>query len=739
MLLNYTSVGAHWGGVAAASHAQLCLIGWGGNQLWEESAIGSWGESITYDPDVCLNRSMIDDVRPLMVYAMNSNTPVKWRWTNNVGGGDFLAYWNTSGTRLYNTRMRTLHRKNCPVLTETVYAGRGAGGAMNIQCTTQLYRTDDMVRGVYRLRYDVISALPVAANPEGNKKRIAFFQLGADNYNNHNFEKMARGNIDGLIEEWSPVKGGKTYSRVSMPCPGRMPWFSLHQANSTDTSLYGAWANRGLIIRSYKARLGGADYTVPYVSVYGTEDGGYKSANIELAVPEEITQLAAGDYVEAELVSVIVPQFAADYYGPNAALAAALTPMQNTWQMIYREAIGNDYAISVQRGTLERNYPMQIRACNGIEFEVTGGCGYVPMSFTGLYSYRDYALQEYKNGQWQTINQAVHGNDFWQTNYDSGTQTWTRTYSAPLDTPGDVPITRRFRLTGPGLWNGNLNCDRRVDGDDLLMLSAEWLNNAWQITAESQACNGWWKLDESAGTIAADASDALRHATVNKATAWTAGRYGGALAFDGATTVAVPASAASGLTDQVSVCLWVYGDQTYQPQNQDVVFHASAPGASRILLSHLPWIDGQIIWDAGYADGSYDRIAKQAQPEDYKGRWNHWVFTKNTANGTMKMYLNGQLWHSGQGKTKTLAGASQFAIGSYSAGNGAFYRGIIDDFRIYDLELTPDEVSKVYQGFDPFEQAECTAYVRADLNRDCVVDLRDVQEFAKDWLLTIDD
>lgn len=49
--LEYTSVNALWGGVPAASHAQLCLVGWGSNQLWEESAIGAWGETICYEPD----------------------------------------------------------------------------------------------------------------------------------------------------------------------------------------------------------------------------------------------------------------------------------------------------------------------------------------------------------------------------------------------------------------------------------------------------------------------------------------------------------------------------------------------------------------------------------------------------------------------------------------------------------------------------------------------------------------
>lgn len=44
--LELTLVYGHWAGFAAASHAQLCLIGWGSNPMWDQSALGSWGESI---------------------------------------------------------------------------------------------------------------------------------------------------------------------------------------------------------------------------------------------------------------------------------------------------------------------------------------------------------------------------------------------------------------------------------------------------------------------------------------------------------------------------------------------------------------------------------------------------------------------------------------------------------------------------------------------------------------------
>ena len=175
---------ARWGGVPAASHAQLCLIGWGTNQRWDQVAIGSWGESICYDPDVCLNRSMIDDVRPLMVWGMNQDR-AKWTWTNNVGGSDFLVYEDEAGRRQPLTRMRALYIRPGPNLTEATYAGVTADGRIAARLTVSSPRTDDVNRAYHRFRYDVLKPTPF--------RRLAFYQLGADHYNDHQFTRLARG------------------------------------------------------------------------------------------------------------------------------------------------------------------------------------------------------------------------------------------------------------------------------------------------------------------------------------------------------------------------------------------------------------------------------------------------------------------------------------------------------------------------------------------------------------------
>jgi len=77
------------------------------------------------------------------------------------------------------------------------------------------------------------------------------------------------------------------------------------------------------------------------------------------------------------------------------------------------EALGNDLDVSITRGTLKHVYPIRIHAPDGAEFAVTGGLGYVPMTFSGLPNYRRYILEIKVNDLWMEVDQSVHGHDFW--------------------------------------------------------------------------------------------------------------------------------------------------------------------------------------------------------------------------------------------------------------------------------------------------------------------------------------
>jgi hypothetical protein len=437
--LELTLAYGHWGGAAAASHAQLCLIGWGSNQLWDQSALGAWGESICYEPDQVQARCAVLDVRLVMVRSMHGDQP--WHWTHNVGGGDFFRLFDAGARRIPPAAMRTAYLRQGPCLTEVTYAGR-IGDGLKHSATVSLARTDDIVRGIYQLRLDVTK--------ETDFSRFVIFQIGADTYSYTGERKMALGNESGLIREWSTQWGGGTNRTEPAECAGRIPWMSLHETvsraaqearNHGREGAPGAWANRGIVIRAWNARLGGKPAR-PWMVEHGVEARGTDTSTLDIVFPPEVTRLMPGDFVEAVFEHIVMPQFAADYYGPNNALRAALMEDENTWRMIHREAVGNDRQVEIQSGKVDALHPaVAIRAGNdNPAFTLTGGLGHVPVTFTNLASPRDHEL--WVDGQ--PVNQSIHGNDYWQTDFDPGTRRWSLTFNLPIP-PGESSLIQLIR------------------------------------------------------------------------------------------------------------------------------------------------------------------------------------------------------------------------------------------------------------------------------------------------------
>lgn len=423
----------HWGGLPAASHSQLSLIGWGGNQLWDQSALGAWGESICYAPEQIQAACTITDVRPLMVTSMSERTP-EFNWTNNVGGGDFFRVFDAEGNRIPHGPMRTTYHRQGPCLTEVTYAGR-VGEGMSHRVTASLGRSDDLVRGTYRVRLDV--AKPV------DFSRLAIFQVGADTYNYTRERRLAVGDAAGLRREWEAQWGGDVYRGEPIECAEADAWASLHEAERREGHESGAWANRGLVIREWKARLGGEEAN-PWLAERGIDLSSEKTSIVDLVPPPGVTRLEPGDFVEATIEHIVVPQFGEDYHGPNEALRAALRKHGNTWRMIEREAVGNRREVEVIAGRLLRRYPdIRIETTGGgAEYRLEGGIGFVPVTFTGLDSHDGREL--WIDGE--RLDQGVHGRDFWQADYDPASMTWSLTFNLPA-AAGDKPRTVRLSPT----------------------------------------------------------------------------------------------------------------------------------------------------------------------------------------------------------------------------------------------------------------------------------------------------
>lgn len=423
---------ARYGGVPAASFAQLSLIGWGHNQFWNQAAIGSFGESICYEPGRVQRRCFIDDFRPLMTLSEPAVKP--FGWAGNAGGGDFLVWIDAAGKYRWARATRTDYRAYGPCLTDVQYVEETDGGEIASSIEVRLARSDDYVRVWHHLRYDVRA--PVTW------QRLAFFQLGADYYNDTPARRLAIGDAAGVREEWEPARAKNTYERRGLPLAGTQPWISAHAVDRKALIQGGAVASRGLIVRSWKAVLGGKACPQPHASFYATEWGkGNYRTSIELSPPPGIVALRAGDFVEADVELVIFPAEAWAYYGPNAPFRAALSKDADTGRLVAREAAGNALQVRLRRGRLDRSYPLSIAVDRHqrAEFDLVGGLGYVPLTFRGLTDHCGYEMLI----DGVRLDQAVHGNDFWQTDYDSVRRLWSVTYNISRDS--NRPCRLEFR------------------------------------------------------------------------------------------------------------------------------------------------------------------------------------------------------------------------------------------------------------------------------------------------------
>jgi len=425
----HTFAHAKWGETYAVQHAQLSLVGWGQNQQWDESSLGAWGESITYDPDMTLSRSTMDDVRPFLV---DSNG--KWSWTGNVGGASFLVYEPTEGYSSFAShqlgRMRTHYAYTGPNLTKVHYAGVSADGKIEASVATQLGRTDDLVRAYYHLSYTFLEDV--------NYDRIAFFQVAADRYSDNGFTRYAYGNESGvLFDESVPSHGTTGYAKSAdrgIALEGDSPWVMLYDSSHTSGSLPEHVANVGFVIRDYSAEIGGVLTTTPHLNLVQTYNGGWSQMGFELGVPYDASNpvIPAGSVVTATVEYVVPPAQKDVYFGDSDYLTAMDAGAFQGTEMMQTLATENHLEVTASVGAVKRVHPVEIEAIADLtaaQFQLTGGLGYTPVSIHNLVRPDGWRLEQLVDGSWEPVSQEVEGKDYWQAYENAGEGSFELTFN----------------------------------------------------------------------------------------------------------------------------------------------------------------------------------------------------------------------------------------------------------------------------------------------------------------------
>ena len=195
----------------------------------------------------------------------------------------------------------------------------------------------------------------------------------------------------------------------------------------------------------------------------------------------------------------------------------------------------------------------------------------------------------------------------------------------------------------------------------------------------------WWPLNENAGTTAADVSGNQKPGLVSGA-AWTTGKEGNALQFDGTgDTVLVGNGAALTGTTDFSLGAWVKVD-TGSPLG--TVIQQREPGGSGYIGEYMlnVNVDGTVNFFI-YGSGGYQfDLTTTATVND--GQWHHISAVRSGGNGYI--YLDGVQAASGGGTVQSL-NALAVSIGYDHRDSNKVFTGLIDDVRIYSRAISASE------------------------------------------------
>jgi hypothetical protein len=204
---------------------------------------------------------------------------------------------------------------------------------------------------------------------------------------------------------------------------------------------------------------------------------------------------------------------------------------------------------------------------------------------------------------------------------------------------------------------------------------------------------GWWKLDESEGKDVADASGNSHTGRLIGGAKWQpdGGRLGGALELDGnGSFVDFGNNPAFNCTDEVTIAAWV------KVSEFDKVWQTiAAKGDTTWRLSRNSSTNATLL-AIGHPQ---DTCLIEGRVDVNDGQWHHIAGVYD--GGRICLYVDGKLDLSQPASGKILANKHPVYIGENSEARGRYWNGLIDDVRLYNCALSPDQIQTLARGETP--------------------------------------
>lgn len=219
-------------------------------------------------------------------------------------------------------------------------------------------------------------------------------------------------------------------------------------------------------------------------------------------------------------------------------------------------------------------------------------------------------------------------------------------------------------------------------------LSKFIIGNAANLWSEVEGLIGYWNFDSKENDTAKDSSGNNNNGIVINSPEWVFGKIGQAYLFNGKNqSIEIAASEKLNLEKSITIEAWVKPlDSTQRIMGRHDV---DASGGWYLWLSP----EKEFVFTV--SDGLGDISLKS--PFAYKlAEWSHIAGQYDGQTKKMSLFVNGEKTNEITLLKAVLPSKSNFTIGKFSSGADGYFKGTIDEVRLYNRILSPQEIQKNY-------------------------------------------
>lgn len=216
-----------------------------------------------------------------------------------------------------------------------------------------------------------------------------------------------------------------------------------------------------------------------------------------------------------------------------------------------------------------------------------------------------------------------------------------------------------------------------------LAAGKQFSGSSYRVAADSAL--GLWEFDECSGSSTVDRSGNGNNGAFVSTVTWSTNVATGP-GCSGSFTGSSYVNAGAAKPVPQTVTAWVYLDPAF-PADERAIFTNWGPGGTNNLVFKVDNYSLSI-----YANAFGESFS--ASPQLAVGKWYHVAYVNNIGSSRSKLFIDGR--EAGSAAATTLTGTNNWLIGANDNGTARYWRGLLDEVRIYSKPLVASDIYEMY-------------------------------------------